>query len=67
MTIHDPVCGLCGDRENGIYSCQPCGVPACGCCVGLCQGCGRLVCAECADPAPPLDPGCLSAALPGDA
>lgn len=58
MTMNRPACGLCGDRENGIYACRACEVRACGCCDGTCEGCGDLVCSECADTGPPLDPGC---------
>jgi hypothetical protein len=68
-TICLPTCGLCGDGENGFYACETCNGEFCGCCIGLCEGCKQLVCAECASPGKPLDPGCprcLSAAPPGD-
>lgn len=58
MIICSPTCGLCGDETENLYECRTCRVQACGCCVGVCQGCGDLVCAECGDPGPPLDPGC---------
>ena len=51
-------CGYCGDSDNGLHVCEYCGVDACDCCIGLCEGCGGFVCAECGHPGPPYDPGC---------
>jgi hypothetical protein len=63
ITMSQPTCGICGDHDNGIYVCETCRDEFCGCCVGLCEGCGDLVCAECGDPGPPFDPGCPSCVL----
>ncbi len=65
--IDKHTCWLCGDHENDIYTCETSGVRACGCCVGLCEGCGDLICAGCADPGPPLDPGCPRCIVAGSA
>jgi hypothetical protein len=64
MTNCLPTCGLCGDQTDNLYFCRTCEVQACGCCVGLCEGCGKLVCAECANPESSLDPGCPRCASP---
>ena len=37
--------------QLSIETSMPCGI-------GLCQGCGELVCAGCVDPESALDPGC---------
>ena len=58
-------CSLCGDQEAEIYICEFCKLDVCGCCVGLCEGCGSFVCAECAFVATDdeIDPCCPDCAI----
>jgi hypothetical protein len=58
ITMSRPTSGIRGDQENGIYIFKNCRGEFCGCCVGLCEVSGDLVCAECGDPGTPFDPGC---------
>jgi hypothetical protein len=58
ITMSQPTCGVRSDQENGTSICKTYRGEFCGCCVGLCEGRGDRVCAECGDPGPPFDPGC---------
>jgi hypothetical protein len=63
ITMCHPTSGIRGDQENGIYVCETCQGESCGCCIGLCEGCVDIACAECGDPGARFDPGCPTGAV----